>query len=458
MIEYAIWVQLYWLGAAIIFVLLLARLSFFKANRRYLLLTLVGGLFVAYYPIPMNVTESLTSNITSMVFLDELTILSTEKVLGATQLNFDTSNIIYFIWVTIAILLSLKTSTGFIQLYLLRKKSVKKLQYGQTIYWTAKKHTPFSFYNAIYISTAQQLTDEDIQLIASHEATHITKKHSVDIVFIQILKILFWWSPLIYMYEIFIKRNHEYEADEIVLSNHQTIDKYTNLLLRNTIPEYQFALYNYFNQEQLKKRIIMMFNKQSSQYNLWKYFSFLPLVLGLMIIQSCQQEDNQPENYTSPIVDKSESIASTLEIADTVSVFDPDTYEETTTIIKREVEVFKVTEEMPRFPGCEDVSGALPRKNCAQKKMIEFIYSHIKYPETARGNGTEGTAFIQFVVMPSGALVNIKIVKDPGDGCGQEALNTVIKMNGMDKKWIAGRQNGVKVAVQFILPIKFKLT
>ena len=55
-------------------------------------------------------------------------------------------------------------------------------------------------------------------------------------------------------------------------------------------------------------------------------------------------------------------------------------------------EIFKIVEEMPRFPGCEDQSMSMKEKKiCAERKMMEFLYSELKYPSIARDNNIAGT-------------------------------------------------------------------
>jgi protein TonB len=116
-------------------------------------------------------------------------------------------------------------------------------------------------------------------------------------------------------------------------------------------------------------------------------------------------------------------------------------------------EIFKVVEDMPRFPGCEDISSKDERKKCAEQKMLEYIYKNIKYPAIARENGVEGTVVITFVVEKDGTITDAKVARDIGAQCGQEALSVVEKM----PKWVPGKQRGRAVRVQFNLPVKFKL-
>ena len=51
--------------------------------------------------------------------------------------------------------------------------------------------------------------------------------------------------------------------------------------------------------------------------------------------------------------------------------------------------LFTVVEEMPRFPGCEDV---YEKDSCALDRLLDFI-STIKYPSKAAKKKYEGRVF-----------------------------------------------------------------
>lgn len=120
-------------------------------------------------------------------------------------------------------------------------------------------------------------------------------------------------------------------------------------------------------------------------------------------------------------------------------------------------EIFRVVEDMPRFPGCEGLSNKTERENCANQKLLEYVYSEIRYPDIAKENAVEGTVVLQFVVGKDGQIRDSRIVRDVGGGCGKEALRVVDLMNSEVGQWVPGRQRGVPVPVMFTLPIKFKL-
>lgn len=123
-----------------------------------------------------------------------------------------------------------------------------------------------------------------------------------------------------------------------------------------------------------------------------------------------------------------------------------------------EEEIFKVVEQMPRFPGCEDMAGTdAEKETCAKQKMLEYIYKNLKYPAIARENGVEGQVVLQFVVDKDGSITETKIVRDIGAGCGAAAETVVLGMNNMGKKWTPGKQRGRPVKVLYTLPVKFKL-
>lgn len=121
-------------------------------------------------------------------------------------------------------------------------------------------------------------------------------------------------------------------------------------------------------------------------------------------------------------------------------------------------EIFKVVEEMPRFPGCEEMAETIKEKKaCADKKMLEFLYENLQYPQLARDNNISGTVVIQFVVEKDGTIKDARVAREIGGSCGEEALRVVNMMNEMPERWIPGRQRGRSVKVLFSLPVRFVL-
>lgn len=123
-----------------------------------------------------------------------------------------------------------------------------------------------------------------------------------------------------------------------------------------------------------------------------------------------------------------------------------------------EPEIFSIVEQMPRFPGCEDMEGDnASKKQCADQKMLQFIYKNLKYPELAKDTEIEGMVVVSFVVAKDGSIQDAKVRRDIGGGCGEEGLRIVELMNQLPQKWTPGFQNGQAVNVKYNLPIRIKL-
>jgi protein TonB len=98
----------------------------------------------------------------------------------------------------------------------------------------------------------------------------------------------------------------------------------------------------------------------------------------------------------------------------------------------------RFSEIMPEFPG-------------GLEAMHDYIQKNLTYPKWAIENGIKGKVVLSFVVMPDGSIDYSEIERGIGFGCDEEALRVLQEM----PKWNPGIQNGKKVAVKLILPIRF---
>ena len=113
-----------------------------------------------------------------------------------------------------------------------------------------------------------------------------------------------------------------------------------------------------------------------------------------------------------------------------------------------------IAEQMPMFPACDSLTNYKERKPCADKAMLEFVYTNLQHPKNcAREGGVEGTVVVSFIIKKDGSISDVKIIREVGCGCGDEAVRVVKLM----PKWIPGQQQNQPVDVQFNLPIRFRL-
>src|SRR5690606_3612257 len=82
-----------------------------------------------------------------------------------------------------------------------------------TVIETSAPLPTFSFFNIIVLGESETLSNYDKDHILKHDATHVQQLHSLDIVLINILNIVFWFNPLLRIYKKYFVQVHEFEAD-----------------------------------------------------------------------------------------------------------------------------------------------------------------------------------------------------------------------------------------------------
>ena len=122
------------------------------------------------------------------------------------------------------------------------------------------------------------------------------------------------------------------------------------------------------------------------------------------------------------------------------------------------IEIVSIAERMPRFPGCfdEELSDT-EQKQCTESELMKYVYDNLKYPKIARENGIEGRVILQFVIDTNGDIVDIKVVRDIGAGCGAAASKVIENMVEKEGFWTPGKQSHRKVKVRYTLPVTFQL-
>jgi hypothetical protein len=143
---------------------------------------------------------------------------------------------------------------------------------------------PHSFLNYIFVNYTQYQNQEIEDELFTHELVHVTQKHTADILFIEIIKILFWFHPLVYFYKKAIQLNHEFLADEKVVHSYNNVTYYQNLLLQKSSSVETIYLASNLNFLITKKRLIMMTKSTSNQLAVFKKAAIIPMVTALIYL------------------------------------------------------------------------------------------------------------------------------------------------------------------------------
>lgn len=121
---------------------------------------------------------------------------------------------------------------------------------------------PFSFLNFVFLDEKVIGTSAFNQII-THERAHVQQRHSLDLIFVQLLAAFFWFNPIIWRLIKSLKTTHEYIADSKTVNAGYSLVEYQTLLLRQLISNNSYGLVHNFNLSYIKKRITMMQSKKS---------------------------------------------------------------------------------------------------------------------------------------------------------------------------------------------------
>ncbi|SDF05580.1 BlaR1 peptidase M56 [Mucilaginibacter pineti] len=176
----------------------------------------------------------------------------------------------------------------------------------------------FSFFNYLFIGS--KTTSSDI--IIRHELVHIRQKHSADIVFMELIKIVSWFNPIIYFMQMSLKTVHEYIADEQTAAHETDALTYSSFLVNNAYGLNGVPLsHSFFNYNLLKKRIIMLNQKRSGNLARLKYLAAVPICAGMLCASTLAFSKNYgwvdlaPAHKNAPASFKTASVADTSHTA-----------------------------------------------------------------------------------------------------------------------------------------------
>lgn len=102
--------------------------------------------------------------------------------------------------------------------------------------------------------------------------------------------------------------------------------------------------------------------------------------------------------------------------------------------------VYKEVDKAAEFPG-------------GVQKFYEFLSHNIQYPSKARQNNVQGRVILTFVVEEDGSLTGFKVLRDIGDGAGEET----VRVMSLSPKWVPATVKGHTVREQYVVPIAFTL-
>lgn len=358
------------------------------------------------------------------------------------------------------------------------------------VYALRKAAGPFSFFRMVFLHPESH-SDKETDEILTHECTHVSQWHSIDVILSEMMCMACWFNPFVWLLKREVRHNLEYLADNTVIQSGYDSKSYQYHLLGLAHHQSVTTLYNSFNVLHLKNRIMMMNKKRSPGIVRTKYLIFIPLVGILMLLSNIEavarltvrlanettvsnamvtatgilvDETGKPLIGASVVVKggKERTItdrkgAFSLEVPanailrcsyqgrESQEVLAADMTNNTHLSLSsksREMneQVFTVVEKMPSFPG-------------GDAELLKYIATNIKYPEESQDNGEQGRVICSFIVGRDGSVNNPEVLRGVTPLLNEEAVRVINTM----PRWNPGMQRGKAVAVKYTVPITFRL-
>ncbi len=143
---------------------------------------------------------------------------------------------------------------------------------------------PHTFLHYIFVPKKEFQKKAIPQEILLHEKTHVQQRHTLDILFVEIFQVIFWFNPIWFLVKKSIKLNHEFLADQKVLKQQFSIHQYMDLLVNYPNSSHQAVLASPINYSLTKKRIVMMSQQFSKTKATTRLLLFLPILLGCILL------------------------------------------------------------------------------------------------------------------------------------------------------------------------------
>ena len=515
MLHYIIQTIAFQLFFLIIYDVFLKKETFFNWNRAYLLVTALLSIVLPFIKIdsfkeviPQQFIIALPE-----VILGNLTQTEPNLVL---ENGIEKTSEFVFTW---ELFFLLGTTIAFV-LFAYKLIKIGLLIYKNPIYWKdnlrivqlINSNAAFSFFH--YVFLGERINDKDKQSILKHETIHVKQKHSVDLLLFEIIRILFWFNPLVYMYQNRIRTLHEYIADAKAIKTQDKSHYYQNLLTQVFETKNVSFVNTFFKQSLIKKRIIMLTKSKSKQILKLKYALLIPMVLGMLLYTSSYAQEKTivtqseildlsqytftikksigvtPENDmqiakaveflkqnheylfwydTNNVGDRTSSIhhqdekppkgfyKRNMRWSDTNSFvytnYVKSNSQEESSVFEREEVPFAVIENVPVFPGCETLATNKERRKCMSDSINKLVAKSFN-TDLAIGLGLKGRQRIStiFKIDKEGYVIGVRS-RAPHPDLEAEAIRVIKTL----PKFIPGKHEGKNVIVPYSLPIVFQV-
>ncbi len=471
MIHYILQTIAFQLLFLLVYDLFLKRETFFNWNRLYLLFTPLLSLLLPFVQIG-GIREAIPPS---------YTVQLPAVLVGGTQTsNATATGGFEFPWMALW-LTGLLVSMGW---FIFKYFRIRKIEV-QSSDWQHPKmrvklipgsNSAFTFFSTVYLGA--ELSEKQKEHILLHEQIHVEEHHTWDLILFEVLRIVFWFNPLVYVFQKRIAALHEFSADRKVAMAKERNAYYQHMLSQVFQTDHISFINTFFNHSLIKKRIIMLQKSRSKRIFQLKYLLILPVICGMLVYTSCAQESDIATNETDNANNfvngtNSEILDNIASLQEAIASQGELTAEEKKALKLLYVNAgskgadnlhfdskggdqdklaFAAIDKVPTYPGCEGQTNEAAKK-CFTEKVAGFVVQNFntKVPKDSPITGKQRIA-VHFTITNTGNIENVRAKAEY-----PQLIDEAVRVVKMLPKMGPGEHKGKKVNVEFALPIVFEM-
>ena len=268
-----------------IFYLFIRRDHFFNFQRIYLIAALVLSVLIPLVEIDLAITPE--------VFIEDVIWMGgSDNFISQAGQNYLLGDILLILYLTGVFVIMIRLAFSIVKIASIINKGRVVKRNDVAIIYSDLDLKVSSFYKYIFISKNHNYTDQELNSIMIHEGKHLHDHHTLDLMIVELYKVVFWFNPIIYMINKEIRTIHEFISDREVIK-FTSKESYEQLLIKTLFEDVKVPLISHFNQVSIKNRINMMNLEKSANRNKLKFALAIPLIISMITLNNCN--DSNPE-------------------------------------------------------------------------------------------------------------------------------------------------------------------
>lgn len=270
--------------------------SFNYYNRFYLLLSIACSIVIPFFNFNWFAIEKQHLPVST----ETLDFISTQIVdKGSTTVSWQ--NIAFYVAAGISLLLLILFVFNIIRVYQLKRRSAIVKMNNVDFIYTNLDNAPFSFLNNLFWKESIPLEEDYGQKIFKHEITHIEQKHTLDVLFCQVINAVFWMNPFNWLIQKELKTIHEFIADKEALGNNDAAE-FVKLLLQAHYGKHFLNPTHSFYYSSIKRRLFMLTTTNKARFSHVRKSLVLPVSLLVVVTMSVSTIESKATTIIAPIV------------------------------------------------------------------------------------------------------------------------------------------------------------